>query len=168
VSKALRCYTRLWKARQDGGAAANIATVHRDRGDLARAFRWMRKAAAAGNDSAFADLSYWLYYGIGVRRNRAQALAALNRASESQRLCEFDVEWVLYQQAVVHLDHGCQANQSTARALLARANVDDDYPEARALLHQIAKGTSPRPCRCRRGLNRTVRGQALCPLHQRR
>jgi TPR repeat protein len=166
VAQALRCYSRLWKVNRDGGAAGNIATVHRDHGDFGGAFRWMRKAATSGDDSAFPDLGYCLYYGIGVRRNTVRALAALICACESQNISEFDLEWAFYQRAVVHLDQGGEVNQSTAQALLIRANADDDYPEARALLRQMANGTDTIPCRCRRGLNRSVRGQVLCPVHK--
>jgi hypothetical protein len=97
----------------------------------------------------------------------AQALAALNRACEAESISEFDDEWAFYQRAVVLLDQGGEVNQSTAKALLIRANADDDYPEARALLRQMADGTDTIPCRCRRGLSRTVHGQARCPVHNR-
>ena len=166
--RALHCYSRLWKARRDGSAATNIATVYRDDGDLRRAFQWLRKAAGTGSGGARADVGYWLYYGIGVRRDVAKALTAFHRAAQSRQISDFDREEALYLRAVAYLDRGGPHNRAKARALLIRANADDDYPEARTLVAQLDLETEPVPCRCRRGLDRHVRGQAPCDVHRQR
>jgi len=164
--RALLCYSKLWKARRYAGAATNIATVYRDDGDLRRAFQWLRRAASTGSGDATADMGYWLYYGIGVRRDVAKARSAFHRAAQSRDISDFDREEALYLLAVAHLDRSGLQNRAQARALLTRANADGDYPEAGALVAQLDLETEPVPCRCRRGLDRHVRGQAPCDVHR--
>ncbi len=166
--RALLCYLRLWNSTRDGSAASNIATVHRDVGDHRGAIRWWRKAVKAGDSGCLVDIGYCLCYGIGVRRDIAKALAKFTMACRTRNIAEFDREAAFFYRAVVHLDRGGGRNRTRARALLAGANADNDYPEARALLAQIDTEIEPTPCRCRRGWLQTVAGQAPCALHRRR
>jgi TPR repeat protein len=145
-----------------------IATVHRDLGRIRRAFEWWQKAAAAGDGGAFVDLGYCLYYGLGVRRDAAKALIAFRRAGRQTNISEWEREEAHYHRAVAHLDRGDRGDIARARGLLTRANVDDDYVEARSLLAQLDEKARILPCRCRRGLNRDVAGQAPCVPHGRR
>ncbi len=165
--KALLCYTKVWKAHHESTAAHNIATVHRDLGDLRLAFRWYQKAANTGVDGdAFVDIGYCLYYGIGVRSHKSKALAAFRLACRSKFIIEFGREEAFYHLAVASLDRTGGQNKQRTRKLLLRANVDDDYHEARELLAQLNEKNIPVPCRCRRRLNRSILGQAACALHQ--
>lgn len=165
--KALACYTKVWKEHHDSIAAANIATVHRDLGDLRQAFRWYRKAADTGLDGdAFVDIGYCLYYGIGVKSDKSKAVAAFRLACRSKFITDFGREEAYYHMAVASLDRTGRHNKPRIRKLLLRANVDDDYSEARELLAQLDENRVPVPCRCRRFLRRSIRGQASCALHR--
>jgi len=165
--KALRYYTNAWKANHESTAAHNIATIHRDRGNLHLAFRWWRKAADTGVDGdAFVDVGYCLYYGIGVRRQTTKALDAFRQAYESKFITEYGREEACYHKAVALLDQTGGNDKQQIRELLESANVDDDYPEARELLMQLNEKSDPVPCRCRRHLNRSIPGRAACALHR--
>jgi TPR repeat protein len=165
--RELRCYTELWRLRRDWAAAANAACVCRDRGNLRAAFAWWAKAAAAGGGDELVNVGYCRYYGIGVRQDRAQAMAMFRRACRTADITVFGRDEARYHLAVAYLDRGRPADRQRARALLARANRDNDYPEAGALLEQLKTGGDIRPCRCVRGLARKANGQAPCAPHRR-
>jgi TPR repeat protein len=165
--RALECFTKAWRTDGAGGWANNIATVHRDWGDMRRAFAWWRRAADARDDEAWVTVGYCYYYGIGVRRNRAAAVASFRRARKGIFISDCGREEALYHLAVAYLDRTGSRSRSQARTLLAKANVDDDYPEARDLLAQLDAGAALRPCRCRRGWYKTILGQAACEVHGR-
>lgn len=165
--RALECYTTAWRIDKSLTAAVNIATIHRDRGDHARAFRWWQRAANLDDGDALLDIGYLYYYGIGVRRDRAEAMRALHRATESRFISEYGREEALYHLAVAHVDAGAGGDLRQARALLRRAARDGDYPEASALQAQLKAREAPRFCRCRRWWWRHIPGQAECPLHKR-
>ena len=167
TEKALLCYTKVWKVHHDPTAALNIAAIHRDLGNLRLAFRWWRKVADTGIDGdAFVDIGYCLYYGIGVKAQQSKALAAFRHACRSKFIIEFGREEAFYHLAVASLDQTNGHNIQRARKLLLKANVDDDYPEARELLAQLDNKSVPVPCRCRRFLKRSILGQSACVLHR--
>lgn len=165
--KALYYYTKAWKADYGPGAASNIATIHRDWGNLRLAYRWYRKAADTIIDGdAYVNVGYCLCYGIGVRRNKTKALDAFRQAYESKYITEFGREEAYYHAAVALLDKRGGCDKQQVRELLENANVDDDYPEAGELLAQLNESIAPVPCRCRRHLKKSIPGHAACAVHR--
>jgi TPR repeat protein len=146
----------------DTGAAANIATVYRDRGDLRAMFRWQMRGAAMGDGDAMVDAGYSYQYGIGVRKNVGSARKLFRRAIASKNISMWGKEEGLYQLALSYLDAD---KASAVLPLLKRAGQDHDYPEAEALLAQISRKSSIVACRCRRGIDKKLRGHARCLLH---
>lgn len=165
-AKVWRCYHRLWRRTQQYAAANNLATWHRDGGNQRLAFSWYQKAADAGDGDAHVALAYAYYYGLGTTKSVARALRELNRADHTNAITRVGQEEALYLRALVRLDRGRRGDIVAATSLLRRAAVDGDYPEANAVLTDIGRGTLPTPCRCRRHLARTIKGQAQCPLHR--
>lgn len=164
---ARHCYQRVWRRTRDGAAAGNLATWYRDTDDHRRAMAWYGKSAATGDGDAYVDLAYACYYGLGTRRNVARALSALGRADHAPSISPYSREEASYLRAVILLDRGRSGDTATATPLLQQAAADGDYPEADAVLRELAEGVMPSPCRCRRHWKPTVRGQAPCPLHRR-
>jgi TPR repeat protein len=167
-AKAWRCYHRLWRKTQQYTAANNLATWHRDGGNQRLAFSWYQKAADAGDGDAHVALAYAYYYGLGTTTSLARALRELDRAGRSNTITSFGREEALYLRAVARLDRGRRGDIVAATSLLRRAAADGDYPEADAVLTDIGRNRIPTPCRCRRHLAHTVKGQAQCPLHRSR
>ena len=165
---AWRCYQRLWRRTRDGSAANNLATWHRDRGNLRLAVAWYRRAADARDGDAHVTLAYCHYYGLGTTKSTARALRELDHADRTSDITPYGHEEALYLRAVVRLDRGRRSDFAAAMSLLRQAAADSDYPEAEAVLADIAAGAVPTPCRCRRHLARTVKGQAHCPVHSRK
>ena len=56
------------------------ADAHWDRGELSQAFRLFRTAAKNGDRSSFLNVGYFLDLGIGIRRNRDEAMYWHKRA----------------------------------------------------------------------------------------
>ena len=132
---ALRWYRRAWRHGRET-AAANIATVYRDRGLLPRAVAWWKKAMEAGVHEEAVEVGYCYQYGIGVRRNAGKAIACYRLAMRSRNIGEFWREAAMYHLAVLCLDSQPQ-KRTKAVALLERASIDQDYPEAMRLLAQL-------------------------------
>jgi hypothetical protein len=84
------------------------------------------------------------------------------RALRAGDTSHFGREEAFYNLAMADVDSG---NRRRAIPLLEQANQDNDYPEAASLLAQIRANTELRPCRCRRHLNKHLRGHAKCPQH---
>ena len=162
---AMRWYRRAWR---HGGetAAANIATLYRDRGLLSRAIVWWKRAMEAGVHEEAVEVGYCYQYGIGVRRNADKAIACYRLAIRSRNIGEFWREAAMYHLAVLSLDSQ-PPNRAKAVALLERASIDQDYPEATQLLAQLRNRRPLVPCRCRRGV-RSLPGNARCELHRSR
>jgi TPR repeat protein len=112
-------------------------------------------------------VGYCYYYGLGVRQDRAEAAASFRRARKGIFISDCGREEALYHLAVAYLDRPGSRSRGQVRPLLATANVDDDYPEARDLLAQLDAGAALRPCRCRRGWYTRIAGQAACAVHGR-
>jgi TPR repeat protein len=149
--------------RNDGTTGAgNLATIYRDAGDLRRAFGWWMRAAAMGDGDAMVDAGYCYQYGIGVRKNIAAARKLHRRAIAARDITMWGREEALYQLGVSYLDAG---EPRLALPLLKRAARDGDYPEAAAILRQIRMKEKIEPCRCRRFINRDLRGHAMCAVH---
>lgn len=162
---ALRWYRRAWRHGRET-AGANIATVYRDRGLLPRAVAWWKKAMEAGVHEEAVEVGYCYQYGIGVRRNAGKAIACYRLAMRSRNIGELWREAAMYHLAVLCLDSQPQ-KRAKAVALLERASIDQDYPEAMRLLAQLRQRRPLVPCRCRRGV-RSLPGNAPCEIHRRR
>jgi TPR repeat protein len=163
---AIRWYRAAWRAGATT-AASNLATVLRDRSDLAGAFRWWRRAAAVGDGDALVDVGYAQQYGLGTRRNPRLARASFESAIHSSQITEFGREEAMYHLAVLLLDEGSASARRRARSLLRRASAGGDFPEAAGLLAAARAGSPSVRCRCRRGYARKGLGQAECPAHPR-
>ncbi len=153
----------------DACAHSNIPLIYRDAGNLRRAFFWWKRLAESEfKGDAFVDIGYCLMHGIGVRRNLREARIAFERAMQSKWISQWQQEEAMYLLAVCLLESPSDNRARVkAMALLARANKDSDFPEAGNLLQQVEAGSILTPCRCRRGLRRSIRGQAPCQIHNR-
>ena len=163
---AMYWYLRAWR---NGGetAAANIATIYRDRGLMSRAVAWWTKAMEAGVDEEAVEVGYCHQYGIGVRRNAGKAIACYRRAIRSRNIGEFWREAARYHLAVLYLD-SLPPKRAEALTLLERASIDKDYLQAMKLLAQLRSRQPLIPCRCRRGRVKNLSANARCELHRRR
>jgi tetratricopeptide (TPR) repeat protein len=153
------------RIRQGGHVSlGNVAILYRDMGNHRRAFKWWRKAAAAGDGDAWVDIGYCLQYGIGVRPSASEARHAFEKAIQADLITEYGQEEARYHLALLHLDTKGTAGAGRAATLLAEASHDGDYAEAVALLSNVASEPT-QACRCRRGLRRRIKGQVECPKH---
>jgi TPR repeat protein len=120
------------------------------------------RAAAMGDGDAAVDAGYDYLYGIGVRRNIHSARLMFGRALRGKNISGYGREEALYNLAIAHVDNG---RPSLAVPFLERACKDGDYPEAATLLAQIRAKGALTPCRCRRFINKRLRGHARCVQH---
>jgi TPR repeat protein len=115
-----------------------------------------------GDSDAAVDVGYCYQCGIGVRKNAANAKDMFRYALASRNTSQYGREAAMYHLALQFIDEGRKAQ---AIPLLKRATIDDDFPEAAAVLQQIKTGLPYIPCRCRRLGNKKLRGHARCLLH---
>lgn len=158
---AIKWYRRAVK-HDETIAAANMATVFRDRGHLRLAHQWYLRAMNMDDGDAAVDAGYGYLYGIGVRKDLRTAKRILRAAVRSTFITESGREEALYHLGVAEVDSG---RPSRAISLLEQANRDNDYPEAASLLSQIRAKSELAPCRCRRDLLKQLPGHAKCPQH---
>ena len=163
---AMRWYRRAWR-RRNPSAAANIATIYRDRGRLARAVSWWKRAIEAGSPEEAVEVGYCYQYGIGVRRNCPEAVDRYRLAIRAPNIIETEREAAMYHLAVLYLDTQ-PPKRAKAVTLLKRASRDKDYPEAMHLLRQLQSRQRLVPCRCRRGRTKTLPGHFQCEIHRSR
>lgn len=161
VALAIKWYHRAFR-QGETMAAANIATVYRDRSNLRLSHQWHLRAMQMGDGDAAVDAGYDYLYGIGVRKDLRSARRMLRNALRSTFISQMGREEALYHLAVAEIDH---SSPRVAIPLLRTANKDEDYTEAASLLAQIRSKTTLTPCRCRRALNKNLRGHAKCPRH---
>ncbi len=69
-------------AAGDGDAAGWVAYAHAEAGRQADAVRWYRRAVELGDATSAIKVGYALFYGEGVRRDRAQAAVWYRRAAQ--------------------------------------------------------------------------------------
>jgi TPR repeat protein len=119
------------------------------------------RAAALGDGDAMSDAGYCYQYGIGVRKNIASARRMYRRAIAARDISMWGREGALYQLGVSYVDAG---KPRLALPLLKRAARDGDYPEAAAVLRQLAAEEVVEPW-CRRLIIKTLRGHAVCAIH---
>ena len=142
----------------------NRALRFRDAAKYRRAYHWWRTAAGLGNGDAWVDVGYCLEHGIGVRRNRALALRAYERAIHSRWITEWCWEEAHYRCGVLLLGRGARGRREALQHLRSAA-ADGDYPAAAGLLTLVKGRAESAWCNCRRGRGRHIRGQARCMLH---
>ena len=161
VAQAIRWYRRAARSG-DPTATSNLATVYRDAGKAGLAFQWWKRAVDMRDGDAAVDVGYCYQYGIGTRKNTANAKRLFRRAIMSKEVSQHGREEAMYHLAVQFIDEG---NREFAIPLLKRAAADDDFPEAALILKQLAMNSDCVPCRCRRFINKQLRGHAKCSLH---
>jgi TPR repeat protein len=164
VKQAVRWYQQAARAG-DSSAMCNLATVYRDAGKFTQAFKWWGRAAAEKDGNAALDVGYCYQYGIGTTRDPAKAKRMYRIALKSPGISEYMREAAIYSLAVQLIDEG---RALAAVPLLQRATVDNDFPEANAVLTQIQRSAVITPCRCRRFIDKTLLGHAKCPVHPER
>jgi TPR repeat protein len=149
----------------DSFAVSNIAAGYRILGRRTLAFRWWKRGADAGDGSDMLEVAYCYQHGVGVRRNAEMAAHFYRAAIGSSSIAQFEKEEAMYHLAGLLLASSRKAAiRSRAIKLLRKANVDDDYPRAAALLAAV---DSPEleTCACRRGL-RPGLGRLHCKQHR--
>lgn len=163
LEQAIRWYRRAAKLG-NSGAASNLATVYRDAGKARLAFQWWKRAADMLDGDAAVDVGYCYQYGVGTRRAPIRAKHTFRRAVASKHISQHGREAAMYHLALQFIDEG---RKSLAIPLLKRASEDGDFPEAAAVLLQMAIKSPYIPCRCRRLTNKKLRLNAKCSLHPR-
>jgi TPR repeat protein len=163
VAQAIRWYRRAARSG-DSTATSNLATVYRDAGKARLAFQWWKRAADMRDGDAAVDVGYCYQYGIGTRKNVANAKRMFRRAVASRDISQFGREEAMYHLAVQFIDEG---KRQLAFPLLKRATADDDFPEAASVLNQLKTESDYVPCRCKRSINKQLRGHTKCSLHAR-
>jgi len=162
-NQAIRWYRQAAKSG-NSGAASNLATVFRDAGSAQLAFQWWKRSADMRDGDAAVDVGYCYQYGIGTRKNPAKAKLRFRRAIASKHVTQAGREAAMYHLALQYVDKG---KLRYALPLLKLATVDDDFPEAAAVLDRIKAESDFVPCRCRRFVDKNLRGHTRCLLHTR-
>jgi TPR repeat protein len=163
VKEAIRWYRRAVRGGSST-AATNLATIHRDAGNSRLAFQWWKRSEQMCDGDAAVDVGYCYQYGIGARKNAANAKRMFRRAIASRNISQYGREAAMYHLALQFIDEG---KLRLALRLLKLAAADGDYPEAASLLKQIETKSDYVPCRCKRLLNKHLRGHSKCLLHAR-
>ncbi len=130
-------------AQGDASAAHNLACIYRDMRKPSLAFRCFKRAVEMGSDDDLLDCALCYLTGYGVAQNFVLAAECLERvrACNSERVTHATHESALYWSAVINLLElaGSKRSVTKARAMLERANVDDDHAQANELLCLIGK-----------------------------
>jgi uncharacterized protein len=163
VKEAIRWYRRAVRGGSST-AATNLATIYRDAGNSRLAFQWWKRSAKMGDGDAAVAVGYCYQYGIGTRRNPGKAKRLFKSAIASGDICQYGREEAMYHLAVQFIDEG---RPQLALPLLNGATADDDFPEAASVLRAINTQSDYVPCRCRRFINKALRGHTTCLLHRR-
>jgi TPR repeat protein len=165
--KRLSMLIRWYRRAVRGGsstAASNLATIHRDAGNFRLAFQWWKRSEEMRDGAAAVDVGYCYQYGIGTRKDAANAKRMFRRAIASRNISQYAREEAMYHLAVQFIDEG---KLRLALPLLKQASADDDFPEAASLVNQIKTKSDYVPCRCKRFINKKLRGHTKCVLHTR-
>ena len=114
-TKALYWYRRAF-VRGEGVAAHNIATVYRDRGDVIRAVRWLRRAVALGQSGSNLELGQLLLSHFGQVDEALACFKAVG-AQESAADIEAARTWTAVTEGLLAERGGPQNNkmQRTSR-----------------------------------------------------
>lgn len=161
-------YIAKWRpaaSKDDSMAMSNVAAAYRIMGNLRLSFRWFKRAADFGDGDAMVESGYCYQHGAGVRRNTGLAEAAYHAAIRSKYITPFAREEAMYHLATLLIQCHPKTWHRTVRSLLRRANADNDYPQASALLCSLTNGQATKVCVCRRGLMRRL-AILKCPIHR--
>jgi TPR repeat protein len=162
-----RRYIQKWRpyaGRGDVTAIYNIAATYRILEKFRLAARWYKRAAEQGDGDAMTDWGYCLQHGIGVQKNEKLAEQTYRSAIASKWITDYSREEAMYHLAVLLLSRQFASSRRAAVRLLRAANVDEDYPQAQALLHSVGTTDIRGICICRRHL-RPGLAKRHCPLH---
>lgn len=94
VALAIKWYHRAFR-QGETMAAANLATVYRDRSNLKLAHQWHLRAMGMGDGDAAVDAGYDFLYGIGVRKDLRSARRMLRNALRSTLISQMGREEAL-------------------------------------------------------------------------
>jgi TPR repeat protein len=161
VAQANRWYRRAARSG-NSTAMSNLATVYRDAGKAGLAFQWWKRASDMRYGDAAVDVGYCYQYGLGTRKNAANAKRMFRRAIASNEISQYGREEAMYHLAVQFIDNG---DRRLAFPLLKEAIADDDFPEAASVLNQLKSESAFVPCRCKRFINKRLRGHTKCSVH---
>jgi TPR repeat protein len=150
--------------RGDHAAASSLGYAYDVGLGTGLAFQWWKRAADMHDGDAAVDVGYCYQYGIGTRKNAANAKRMFRRAIASRDVSQYGREEALYHLAVQFIDEG---KRQLAFPVLKRATADDDFPEAASVLNQLKTKSVYAPCRCKRSINKRLRGHTKCSLHAR-
>jgi len=122
----------------NSGAASNIAITYRENGKLEAVVRWFRKSVAAGDEDDLVQLGIHYFWGKGVRKDPTAAVRCFRKATKGKNLCEASREDAFFFLGIAYLGgKGVKTSIPNARRLFQRANIDNDHPAARAMLHVV-------------------------------
>ena len=88
---AMKFYRRAWRLGSHA-SASNIAIIYRAQGKNRTMFSWWQRVALAGDGSAKLELAKCYLKGVGVRKNKQEALQWLTAAEASSYIAEFERE----------------------------------------------------------------------------
>ncbi len=152
---------------KDSCAENNLAAIYRELGNRKRAFFWWKRAVETwGDGDSLLEMGYCYQYGIGISLNKGKATQSYWKAILSNNCTEYGREEAKYHLAIALLDTGKNSiSKRTVKKLLKEAAADGDFPQAAGLLQQLEGNVQSPPCRCRRGLLRSLGGANQCRLH---
>ena len=110
------------------------------------------------------DAGYCYQYGIGARKDIATARRLFRRAIAARDITAYGKEEAAYHLGLTYLDAG---KPKLGVPFFERAAADGDYPEATEVLEQIRSRGKIQACRCRRHLNKDLRGHVSGGVHGR-
>jgi len=91
-AKAMRLYRQAWKQSRETVAATNIAILYREQAKLTAMFGWWKRAADAGDGSAYLEMAKCYLEGHGVKKDIQSALRCLSAAVASEDIFAEDQE----------------------------------------------------------------------------
>lgn len=160
-------YIRKWRAkaaRGDCSGMSNVAAAYRILENFRLAARWYERAAEHGDGDALTEWGYCLQHGVGTQKDERAAERAYRAAIASKWITDYAREEAMYHLSVLLLSRQSATSRRAAADLLRAANVDEDYPQAEALLRRIGSAEARNVCICRRHLRPRL-AKRHCPLH---
>lgn len=136
---------RAYRSAEVGGTgkgtiAGNIAITHRQDGNLRAAVRWLRRSVELQDAERNIELGIHLYWGLGIRSDPAAAVLCFRKAARARWVSESGRDDANFYLAVTYLEgKGVRQSLPKAKALLQRANRDNDHLAARRLLRRLEK-----------------------------
>ncbi len=135
----------LEKAIKRGSAVAahNLATIYRDLQQDELSFKYYQKAVAMGDKDSLLQVGLSYLFGYGTKQNYILAQKTIEKIQQCQvvETSQRTRESALYWLGVIGLLNLAEQKQSLKeiRAMLEKANQDDDHEQANELLNIIGK-----------------------------